>query len=45
MAFPIGAVQWANNGIIGPRYCFATVDYNQSGDVFTYDLHSSQFND
>ncbi len=39
----VGGVQSEGNGIIDPKYCFATVRYNESGNVVTYDLYDAPF--
>jgi len=38
----VGGIEHASNGIIYPKYCFATVRYNEEGELYTYDLHASQ---
>ena len=39
----LGGIEQESNGIIDPKYCFALARYNMEGELYTYDLYSSQF--
>ena len=39
----LGGIEQESHGIIDPKYCFALVRYNHEGELYTYDLYTSQF--
>jgi len=39
----LGGIEQESHGIIDPKYCFALARYNHEGELYTYDLYTSQF--